>query len=106
MVRLKWILIGLKEKLETLPLVKKIGCLSAIKVVAKYIPFFYSLVLSALLNKLNPRLYLHFLLSKIHDIRRGTIDPITLLPHTINQNELTAFANKLFADAKKVLDTF
>lgn len=67
---------------------------------------FYSLVLSALLNKLNPRLYLHFLLSKIHDIRRGTVDPITLLPHTINQNELTAFASKLFADAKKVLDTF
>ena len=67
---------------------------------------FYSLVLSALLNKLNPRLYLHFLLSKIHDIRRGTIDPITLLPHTINQNELSVFASKLFADAKKVLDTF
>lgn len=68
--------------------------------------FFYSLVLSAILNKLNARLYLHYLISKIHDIRRGTIDPITLLPHTINKKELAEFANKIFADAKKILDAF
>lgn len=65
--------------------------------------FFYSLILSAILNKLNPRLYLHYLITKIHDIRRGTIDSMTLLPHTINQNELTAFASKLFADALQEL---
>ncbi len=66
--------------------------------------FFYSLVLSAILNKLNPRLYLHYLLTKIHDIRRGSIDPITMLPHTINRDDLTVFADKLLADAKKILD--
>lgn len=67
--------------------------------------FFYSLVLSAILNKLNPRLYLHYLLIKIHDIRRGLVDPLTLLPHTINRNALTVFTNNLFEDAKKVLDS-
>lgn len=53
--------------------------------------FFYSLVLSAILNKLNSRLYLHYLVTKIHDIRRGAIDPAILLPHTINRNELAEF---------------
>ena len=67
--------------------------------------FFYSLVLSAILNKLNPRLYLHYLITKVHDIRRGIIDPATLLPHTIKQETLTAFASKLFAQAKKILDS-
>lgn len=66
---------------------------------------FYSLILSAILNKLNPRLYLHYLTTKVHDIRRDKIDPMTLLPHTIDRDELAAFANKLFADAKKVLDS-
>lgn len=67
--------------------------------------FFYSLVLSAILNKLNPRLYLHYLITKIHDIRQGNLEPMTLLPHTINRDELAAFAKKIFEDAKKVLDT-
>jgi transposase len=67
--------------------------------------FFYSLILSAILNKLNPRLYLHYLITKVHDIRRGTSDPLTLLPHTINQDELKIFTNKLFAEAKKILDS-
>lgn len=67
--------------------------------------FFYSLILSAILNKLNPRLYLHYLISKVHDLRRGIIDPLTLLPHTIDQTVLKEFATQLFADAKKVLDS-
>ena len=46
---------------------------------------FYSLILSAVLNELNPRLYLHYWISKVHDLRRGLIDPMTLLPHTIEQ---------------------
>lgn len=66
--------------------------------------FFYGLILSTILNKLNPRLYLHFLITKIHDIRRNNIDPMTLLPHTINRDELTAFAKNIFENAKKVLD--
>ena len=67
--------------------------------------FFYSLTLSAILNKLNPRLYLHYLISKIHDIRRNLIDPGTLLPHTIDRDELLTFSKKIFENAKKVLDS-
>ena len=58
--------------------------------------FFYSLVLSAILNKLNPRLYLHYIINNSHHIRRGSINPIELLPHTINQEVLAQFAKKLF----------
>jgi hypothetical protein len=62
---------------------------------------FYSLVLSAILNGINPRLYLHNLLSKVHDLRRGIIDSELLLPHTIDQTDLKKFADELLADAKK-----
>ena len=67
---------------------------------------FYSLVLSAILNKLNPRLYLHYLISKVHDLRRGLIDPMILLPHTIDQADLKKFADELLNNAKKILDSF
>lgn len=40
--------------------------------------FFYSLILSTLLNGLNPRLYVHYLTTKVHDLRRGIVDPATL----------------------------
>jgi transposase len=67
---------------------------------------FYSLVLSAILNGLNPRLYLHYLITKVHDLRRGLIDPMSLLPHMIDQTVLKKFADELLADAKKILDSF
>lgn len=60
----------------------------------------YSLIYSALLNGLNPRVYVHYLLSKIHDLRCKTIDPGTLLPHVINRDDLQAFANEQIAIGK------
>lgn len=66
---------------------------------------FYSLILSAILNGLNPRLYMHYLITKVHDLRRGTIDPRMLLPHVIDRDNLKSFSNKLLADAKKILNT-
>jgi len=67
---------------------------------------FYSLILSAILNGLNPRLYLHYLITKVHDLRRGLIDPMSLLPHTIDQTVLKKFADTLLHDAKKILAVF
>jgi transposase len=61
----------------------------------------YSLIYSALLNGLNPRVYVHYLLSKIHDLRCKKIDPSTLLPHVINRNDLQGFANEQIAIGKR-----
>lgn len=65
----------------------------------------YSLLLSALTNDLNPRVYVHYLLEKIHDLRAGRVDPSTLLPHTIDRKLLKIFAAEQIALAKRLLDT-
>lgn len=65
----------------------------------------YSFVLSAIINDLNPRVYIHFLLTKIHAIRTKAIDPMTLLPHRIDLAELKAFAEEQILLAKAVLNT-
>jgi len=57
----------------------------------------YSLIYSALLNGLNPRVYVHYLLSKIHDLRAKKIEPSTLVPHVINHDDLQGFANEQIA---------
>lgn len=67
---------------------------------------FYSLILSATLNNLNPRLYIHYLITKIHDLRLGTVDPLALLPHTIDRNLLQEFSDQQVEFAKKVLNSF
>lgn len=64
---------------------------------------FYSLVLSCILNVINPRVYIHYLLTKVHDIRRDTIDPVTLLPDRIDHNVLTEFINDQMDFAKKIM---
>lgn len=63
----------------------------------------YSLVQSAVLNGLNPRLYVHYLLSQIHVLRTKTVDPMTLLPHIIDHDHLRSFANDQIALAKEIL---
>lgn len=64
---------------------------------------FYSLLLSSLANDLNPRIYMHYLIMQIHDIRQGKVDPQTLLPHVIDRNLLQAFTDKQLQQAKEVL---
>jgi len=44
----------------------------------------YSLIQSCLLNKINPRQYLVYVLKQVHAIRRREVSPDSLLPHTIN----------------------
>jgi len=53
---------------------------------------FYSLIQSAKLNALNPRVYLHYLLTQIHPLRRKQVNPVDLLPHHINPDVLDSFA--------------
>jgi hypothetical protein len=81
------------------------GLSNLVKMEIKHNPQEGIYLLSAILNRLNPRLYVQYLMTKVHDIRRGIIDPITLLPHIINQNNLKTFSDQLLADAKKILDT-
>jgi len=66
---------------------------------------FYSLVLSAILNKINPRLYLNYLLTQIHHLRQKKIDPFLLLPHTINKETLNQFAQQQLVLAKSVVNS-
>lgn len=37
----------------------------------------YTLIISSIMNELNPRVYIHYLLTKVHQLRRGEIDPST-----------------------------
>ena len=66
---------------------------------------FYSLVLSAILNKINPRLYLNYLLTQIHLLRQKKIDPYLLLPHIIDKAKLQDFAQLQLQLAKSVLNS-
>lgn len=65
----------------------------------------YSLVLSAIINGLNPRVYIHYLLTQIHDLRRGKVNAASLLPHNIEHKKLQEFAEQQIAIAKLVLDS-
>lgn len=58
-----------------------------------------------MLNQLNPRVYIHYLLTKIHDLRRDLIDPITLLPDRIDCDLLQQFASEQIALGRKMLDS-
>jgi transposase len=64
----------------------------------------YSLVQSALLNGLEPRTYLHYVLTKVHDLRRKKINPNDLLPHVIDRTILEAFAEKQIEHTTLVLN--
>jgi transposase len=67
---------------------------------------FYSLIASSIANDLNPRIYLHYLIMHIHDIRQGKIDPKQLLPHTIDQKLLEIFAQQQIDKAKSLLNSY
>ena len=65
----------------------------------------YTLIISAIINDLNPRVYIHYLLTKVHPLRRGEIDPISLLPDRINIKELELFVIEQIEFGKKMLGT-
>ena len=55
---------------------------------AQRAPLLYSLIQSCDLNKINPRDYLEYVLNQVHRMRRREVDPVSLLPHTINKDLL------------------
>lgn len=66
----------------------------------------YSLIISAIINDLNPRVYIHYLLTKVHELRRGDIDPSTLLPDRIDINLLEQFISEQITFGQKMMGEF
>jgi hypothetical protein len=58
-----------------------------------------------MMNGLNPRAYVHYILTKIHDIRMNKIDPKLLLPHAIDHSQLQIFVDEQRAFAKQMLNS-
>jgi transposase len=69
---------------------------------AQIAALFYSLIQSAKLNALNPRVYLHYLLTQIHALRKKVVHPFDLLPHRIHPDVLTQFAEEEFKKAQSI----
>jgi hypothetical protein len=65
----------------------------------------YTLVQSALLNNLNPRVYIHYLLTQTHAIRKNSVDVATLLPHTIDHAILQNFAKEQMALTQELFNS-
>lgn len=92
-----------ENKIREIALGKKNWLFFGNKNCGKIHALFYSLIISAIINDLNPRVYIHYLLTKIHDIRRGVIDPITLLPDRIDCDALEQFALGQIALGQKMM---
>jgi hypothetical protein len=60
---------------------------------------------SQMTNGLNPRAYVHYILTKIHDVRMNKIDPKLLLPHAIDPSQLQIFVDEQLALAKQMLNS-
>jgi transposase len=65
----------------------------------------YTLIISAVINDLNPRVYIHYLLTKVHELRRGEIDPSTLLPDRIDTKELEQFISEQIQFGKEMMSS-
>lgn len=66
---------------------------------------FYKLVLSALMNEINPKLDIHYLLTKIDDLRLERIDLVSLLPDRIYSKKLEEFSKELIKEGRKILNS-
>lgn len=66
----------------------------------------YSLIQSAKLNEINPRIYLHYVLTQVHALRKKEVNAIDLLPHRVDRRLLDEFAAKQSEKIKEVLTAF
>lgn len=55
---------------------------------------FNSLIQSCILQEINPHTYVHYILTKVHALRRGEVSARELLPHWINKELLEQFARE------------
>lgn len=53
---------------------------------------YYSLIHSCILNGINPGIYIHYVLTQVHAMRKKTVDPNNLLPHGIDRKLLEQFS--------------
>ena len=67
---------------------------------------YYTLIISSIINDLNPRVYIHYILTKVHELRRGEIDPSSLLPDRIDIKKLERFSAEQIEFGKKMLSAF
>ena len=67
---------------------------------------FHSLILSSIANDINPRIYIHYLIMQIHNIRQAKVSPKQLLPHAIDRQLLQTFAESQLHQAKVALSEF
>lgn len=65
----------------------------------------YTLIISAIINEINPRVYIHYLLTKVHDLRKKIIEPVTLLPDRIDLGVLENFAAEQVEFGRKMLNS-
>ena len=96
---------GVENKIREVALGKKNWLFIGNKGSGEIHSIFYSLIISSVLNDINPRLYIHYLISKVHDLRRGLIKPIDLLPDRIDLKCLQDFSDEQIALAKSILNT-
>jgi transposase len=96
---------SVENKIREIALGKKNWLFIGNKNCGKIHALFYSLIISSVINELNPRVYIHYLLTKVHDLRRGKIDPIMLLPDRIDCDELQRFATEQIAFGKKMMSS-
>ena len=61
--------------------------------------------MSAIINDVNPRVYIHYLLTKIHELRLKITDPVTLLPDRIDRDILQKFADEQIEFGRKILNS-
>jgi len=94
-----------ENKIREVALGKKNWLFIGNKETGKIHAFFFSLIISCVLNDLNARVYIHYVMTQLHDVRRGVIDPVTLLPHTIDRKLLEAFSNEQITFAKTILNS-
>ena len=96
---------NVENKIREIALGKKNWLCIGNKDSGKIHALWFTLVISAVINDINPRVYIHYLLSKIHAIRRKEIDPMTLLPDRIDCDELQRFASAQIAFGKEIMDS-
>ena len=95
-----------ENKIRDIALGKKNWLFMGNKESGKIHALWYTLIISSIINDLNPRVYIHYILTKVHELRRGEIDPVSLLPDRIDVNELEHFAIEQIEFGKKMLAAF
>jgi hypothetical protein len=95
-----------ENKIRDIALGKKNWLFIGNEACGKIHALWYTLIISSIINDLNPRVYIHYILTKVHELRRGEIAPLTLLPDRIDVNKLERFAANQIEFGKKMLAAF